>query len=887
MSAVANDLEAGFEILWYQIESVLGRGGFGITYLARDNNLGQLVAIKEYLPHDFAARSGDSTVQPVSVEQTDVFSWGLERFMSEAQTLAKFKHPNIVRVLSVFKHNNTGYMVMEYEQGEDLSVTYKREKKLSQVELESIYFPIIDGLDLVHKEGFIHRDIKPANIFIRNDGSPVLIDFGAARQAVGSKTKALTSMLSIGYAPFEQYNDEPGKQGPWTDIYALGASLFQGITGEKPMESTIRGMALLHDEPDPYEPLSKSNVEGYTHVFLRAIDQALMLQIHDRPQTLEEFLGMLKGEITLPDLPDKDEKVTESTVVRNKTVVRPGKRTFSGAEVEVTHPDQSAPNEKATAREKEPSGIAITEEIKQAPDKPLKQKSLIARPTFLIGMAVVVAIIVAFVAYYPGEPSPEDLRQQRVNDLLEKADALIADGKHYDASSTGAFSVYQQVLAIEPDNRAAKNGIENVGQHYLLQAEQFIDIKDFGQADASLKIVNAINPEFPGLKETLGRFSENLDNEKKFKQIELYNSLANAALEKGQIYKPEQKSAYFYYQNVLKLDPENVTANQGIFKIADRFIAQAQTAIKNNDTNRATTLVNLAESLNPDQPAIQTLRQQIRQTQDLEKILASADSAYADRRYISPENGNAYDLYQQVLSIEPSNRQAQKRLVRIADYYAERTRSATRSGNFATANTNLDILQKFFPDYSILSDLKRGISDKQNEISKQAEIKRQNEIKKQAEIKRQNEIKKQAEIKRQNEIAALKKSEVKPPTINKLLPTGINQKQDDYQVVQDIVGTFINAFKNRDMNGLLEVAQLTNQQRGLYAKIFGLYQSVNIKVAPNSFTLNKKDGVARVQFEIIDLVDTNGNQVVTSANWTKIELNIAKMNGSWLKAAII
>ena len=875
MSVVANDLQVGFEILWYQIDSVLGRGGFGITYLARDNNLGQLVAIKEYLPRDFATRGEDSTVQPVSVDQEDVFSWGLERFMSEAQTLAKFKHPNVVRVLSVFKHNNTGYMVMEYEQGEDLSDTYKRKKALSQGELESIYYPIIDGLSQVHKEGFIHRDIKPANIFIRSDGSPVLIDFGAARQAVGSKTKALTSMLSIGYAPFEQYNDEPGKQGPWTDIYALGASLFQGITGEKPVESTIRGMALLHDEPDPYEPLSQSNVEGYTHVFLRAIDQALMLHIHDRPQTLEEFLGMLKGEIALPDLPDRDEKVTESTVVRNKTIVRPGKRKFSGAEVEVTHPDQPAPNETAATREKEPSGIADTEEIKQPPDTPRRnRKSLITRPTFLIGMAVVVAIIVGFVAYYPGERSPEELQQQRVNDLLKKADELIADGKYYDASSTGAFSVYQQVLAIEPANSAAKNGIDSVGQHYLRQAEQFIEIKDFGQADASLKIVNAINPEYPGLKETLGRFSENLASEKKFKQIELYNSLASTALEKGQIYKPDQKSALFYYQNVLKLDPENVTANLGLFKIADTLIVQAQTAVKENDIKAANTLISLAESINPDNPAIQTLRQQISQTRELEKILARADSAYAKSRFTSPKDDNAYDLYRQVLSIEPSNNQAQERLNQIADYYANIIRSATRSGNIATANTNLDTLQKFFPDYSVLSNLRRGIIDKQNEINKQAEI------------NRQSEIKKQAEIERQNEIAALKKSEIKPPTINKLLPTGINQKQDDYLVVQDIVGTFINAFKNRDMNGLLEVAQLTNQQRGLYAKIFGLYQSVNIKVAPNSFTLNKNDGVARVQFEIIDLVDTNGNQVVTSANWTKIELNLIK-NGGWLKATII
>jgi serine/threonine protein kinase len=303
VNAVTRDLCSGFKILWYQIESVLGRGGFGITYLARDENLGQLVAIKEYLPFAFAARSGDSTVQPTSVEKQGIFSLGLERFMSEAQMLAKFKHPNIVRVLSVFKHNNTGYMVMEYERGETLSGVYKRKKKLKQHELEDIFYPIIDGLSYVHKAGFIHRDIKPSNIYIRSDGSPVLIDFGAARQAIDSITKPLTSMFSVGYTPFEQYHHSSDKQGAWTDVYALCATMYQGITGEKPQESTIRGMALLHHEPDPYKPLSRLGIKSYTPAFLQTIDRALMLRIYDRPQTLDDFLGMLKGDIGLSGLP--------------------------------------------------------------------------------------------------------------------------------------------------------------------------------------------------------------------------------------------------------------------------------------------------------------------------------------------------------------------------------------------------------------------------------------------------------------------------------------------------------------------------------------------------------------------------------------------------------
>ncbi len=857
MSAVAKDLEAGFEILWYKIESVLGRGGFGITYLATDTNLGQLVAIKEYLPHEFATRGDDSTVQPVSKDQENTYNWGLERFMTEAQTLAKFKHPNIVRVLSVFKHNNTGYIVMEYEQGEDLSNVYKRKKKLTQRELEDIYYPIIDGLASVHKEGFIHRDIKPANIYIRNDGSPVLIDFGAARQAVGSKTKTLTSMLSIGYAPFEQYNDEPGKQGPWTDIYALGASLHQGIRGVKPMESTIRGMALLHDEPDPYEPLSHSGMEGYSLAFLRAIDQALMLQIHDRPQTLGDFLGMLKGEIVLPDLPVAAEKVTDSSAIRNRTVVRP----IYGAVDATDQPDQQAKSEIIAPTLKDAADTAEDNKLTLEYRPPGKGLSTVSKS--LLAMGGIAAVIVAAVIYLPGEPSPEDIQRQKVDDLLKQADELITGSKYYDNSGNGAFGTYQQILAIEPNNSAAKKGIHNVAQHYLRQAEQFIDDKDFKQADASLKTINTIDPGFPGLKDALSSFAETLATEKIIRQVELFLGQASSALEQGQVYEPKQKSALFYYRNVIKLDPDNVTAKLGLFRIADRLIDHAQTALKKNNAKSAETLISLAESINPDKEAIKTLRQQINKTEKLKNIKTKADKAYAKNRYTTPQNDNAYELYTQVLAIAPSNLHAQGRLNKIADYYVERTRRLTQSGNIASANVNLEILKTYFPNNSSISRLKVAISRKQNQIAASKKVKKTPTIKKDTKIK-------------------------KTPSISKrLLPVGVNQKQDDYQVVQDIVGLFINAFKNRDMDSLSKVSQLTSQQQGLYASIFKLYQSLNIKVVPNSFTLSKKTGVARVKFEIIDLVDSKGHAVVTSANWIKIEIKITKMDSNWQKAAII
>ena len=852
MGSVANDLQAGFKILWYEIESVLGRGGFGITYLARDNNLGQLVAIKEYLPHEFATRSGDSTVQPVSVENDDVFSWGLERFMSEAQTLAKFKHPNIVRVLSVFKHNNTGYMVMEYEQGKDLSNVYKQSKKLSQKELEDIYYPIIDGLASVHKEGFIHRDIKPANIYIRDDGSPVLIDFGAARQAVGAKTKTLTSLLSIGYAPFEQYNDASGKQGPWTDIYALGASLHQGITGEKPIESTIRGMALLHDEPDPYQPLSQLNMEGYSHAFLRAIDQALMLQIYDRPQTLEEFLALLKGEITLPDLPRAAEKVSEATIIR------PGKRKFSGAEV--TQPDTQKITEKEQARtgSKDETDSVKTEGRDDRPSQSTA-KSLKIKPIIIYAIAAIVAISIAIVVILPGEKSPEELQQQKLDELIKKADEQVTNGNLYSKSGNGALSIYQQILKIEPNSSAAQNGIRNIAEHYLRQAEEYIDSKDFNQASTSLGIVKSIAPEFRGLEQVQTRFTESLQAEKKFRQIELLLNRANASIEKGNSYEPEQKNAYYYFQNVLKIDPDNVTARLGLLKIAETILLDAKSALKKEDINRTETLVNLGESIDPGNAELKTIRAQIKQKSELRAIMAKADKAYSNKRYIIPENNNAYTHYKEVLAISPTNSHAQEQLNRIADYYSDLTRKYSRSGKITSANSNLKTLETYFPDDSAISALRREISNKQSQLAKS----------------------------KQGSRKTVSKQVIKKPVLNSLLPVGVNQKQDDYQVVQDIVGLFINALKSRDMANLLKVSQLNAQTKSLYASIFKSYQSLNVKVVPNSFTLSKKDGTASVKFEIIDLVNTQGNQVITSANWTKIELKITKKNGIWEKATII
>jgi serine/threonine protein kinase len=296
-------LPIGYLLHWYELLEVIGRGGYGITYLALDRNLQRKVAIKEYLPLDFACRDATDTVHPVTNNHKELFDWGLHRFLVEARTLAKFNHPAIIRVVSVFEHNNTAYMVMEYEEGDDLAIAYMERAPFSERDLMDLFIPIVEGLALVHDAGFIHRDIKPSNIYVRSDGSPVLLDFGSARQTIGSQTRALTSLVTAGYAPFEQYNESEDAQGAWTDIYGLGATLYFCMTGAKPADAMERGSALLKNKSDIYQPLSRMADLPYSDALKLAVDHALMFHAEERPGNVVEWSDMLTGRVLAAPLP--------------------------------------------------------------------------------------------------------------------------------------------------------------------------------------------------------------------------------------------------------------------------------------------------------------------------------------------------------------------------------------------------------------------------------------------------------------------------------------------------------------------------------------------------------------------------------------------------------
>jgi TPR repeat protein/tRNA A-37 threonylcarbamoyl transferase component Bud32 len=298
-----NALHPGYQLHWYEIREILGQGGFGITYLADDKNLDHEVAIKEYMPSDLTIRKADNSLQPISSDHDERFRWGLSSFIDEARTLGQFRHPNIVRVRNVFEFNNTAYMVMDYELGETLQDILNRRKILGEEDILTVMFPIIDGMKMIHAHGFIHRDIKPANIFIRVDGDPVLLDFGSARQALGESHGSITSIFSKGYAPIEQYNSKEDLQGPWTDIYALGATMYRAISGIPPCDAIDRSSAISITSQDTYVSALEIGEGRYSRALLKTIDYAMGFTREDRPQSITEWQSYYMKESSTDDVP--------------------------------------------------------------------------------------------------------------------------------------------------------------------------------------------------------------------------------------------------------------------------------------------------------------------------------------------------------------------------------------------------------------------------------------------------------------------------------------------------------------------------------------------------------------------------------------------------------
>ncbi len=289
MAIPADVLPPGTRLDTFTIESVLGGGGFSIVYLATPDDGPKAVVIKEYMPSSMATRNENMSVIPAAEQHKDRFAHGRRLFFQEASTLTTLKHPNIVNVINFFRDNGTVYMVMEYEEGVNMQAYIKKHKgNLSEPFLKAVFLPLLDGLQMIHSKGLLHLDIKPSNIHLRTGANPLLLDFGAVHEMMQTRQFQPNQVITPGFSPIEQL-DPGGYVGPWTDIYAIGATMRACLEGVSPPSSPERR------EKDNLRPAANAFKKNYSSHLLEAVDWAMEVDPMLRPQSVDKLIEALNG----------------------------------------------------------------------------------------------------------------------------------------------------------------------------------------------------------------------------------------------------------------------------------------------------------------------------------------------------------------------------------------------------------------------------------------------------------------------------------------------------------------------------------------------------------------------------------------------------------------
>lgn len=344
-----NQLPPGTILGDFKITGVVGEGGFGIVYLAYEATLDRTVAIKEYLPSSIAGRTGNQSVMVRSQLNTNAFASGLKNFLREAQLLARFSHPAMVEVHRVWEQNSTAYMAMRFYPGKTLRELRQSANEFDEMSIRRVLEPVFDALSLLHAQNVIHRDVSPDNILMRGNGAPVLLDLGAARLVIGGMTQALTTVLKPGYAPIEQYVDDGTMhQGPWTDVYGLGAVLYFLLTGSPPPQAVARMIT------DPLKNLASVATVKVPDFFTEAVVKALAVRPENRYQSVDELREALRW--------------TEPLAEPRTTYVRIDTPTRTGTAAPTTLPPATASSKTAPAVAPAPISMPLDRVFEQDSD---------------------------------------------------------------------------------------------------------------------------------------------------------------------------------------------------------------------------------------------------------------------------------------------------------------------------------------------------------------------------------------------------------------------------------------------------------------------------------------------------------------------------------------
>ena len=728
-------LGPGARISRYEVREVLGVGGFGITYKAFDTRLHCEVAIKEYLPAEFAVRESDHvTVKPRSQDIAEYFQQGIVRFLDEARVLAKFKNRHIVRVSDYMEVNGTAYLVMDYEEGEPLkALLRKRGGSLSEAEIKDLFIPILDGLKAVHEAGLLHRDIKPDNIYLRNDGPPVLLDFGAARQYTANQTRDITAIVTPGYAPFEQYQPN-GQLGAWTDLYAIGATLYHCVSGHAPLDALTR----LGTNTDPLPPAVEAGGDRYSRVLLQTIDWMLLRQPDERPRSVDDVIPCVQGR-TEPPLSQNVVQPLPSSATATATLRVPPPETAPGGAATILRPPEGTPpadkpsahvvgrrtaamiggvlallisaggiwwyadgqNRKQLALDQENTAIVARQEIerKAAEEADRAAKAEAARQTNLAA----------------AQQAEEESRLAQI----------AADRKATEEAEKQAAEEAAQIARAEADRIAAEEAVQTARLESERKAAEIAAQAARAEAEAA-QIAQAV-AEAKAQEEAAGVARAEAEQKARDEVARLAQAEAEqkareeaarvAQIEAG-IKKAEEEAALIA---LLSGQQGSAGASDGTVAAGSADIALSQPAV-GADTEPKTITGNVDEFLSallieaeqtesslgaaepadlPSEGADQPIsREQINELLRLAELHLSTSSL------VAPADGNALDIYKQILTADPQNQAARTGMISIGAVYEKAAANMLQEGRPDVSTRIVDRGLAAVPDHPGLLELR-------------------------------------------------------------------------------------------------------------------------------------------------------------------------------------
>ncbi len=682
-------LPAGARVGAFEIQQALGVSRYGITYRAWDTHRESPAAIREYLPSDYAKREKGGTGVIAEEPYTEVFEDGLSKFLQEARSLSQIHDPHVARVTEYTEGNGTAYLVMEFEAGRSLKdYLARKNKKLPEEDLKALLLPMLKALRVVHGVEVLHRDISPAHLFLRETGPAVLLGFGNVRPHADGLDRT-ASPITPGYSAIEQYQDH-GRLGPWTDIYALGASMYRCIAGADPVEATARIAAIAEEREDPLVPALEIGRGDYSTSLLGTLDWMLQPAATDRPDCAGAVLGLLAEDVS-----HAPTQVTASAAPTPASPPTSGRGTAPRRPTAAQRPARPAPQLS----------------VPPAPAKMRAARRLpwFTRPGFVLGSVILVAALVVGVNWLntssPAKtsaadavqrdggttsPTPEpdvppvnlaeldappdmpeslqlaraedevraasyrDLDRQRetVSQRLASGHANLAAGNLIAPSDNNALSDFRAVLDLDPSNQDARQGINQIVTRLLENAEQAMAGGDLKNAETWLNRVVAIEPDNINANALAEQISDHkarveaerllaerraqeeaLQHEQETERRQNINRLldkAEDALSANRLIEPPGSNALGFYREVLQLDPQNERAVGGIRQIAGNYINQANRAMMRNELGKAEGYLAAAATIDPDDASLRLLREQLDERRKLleqERLVAQRAEA--------------------------------------------------------------------------------------------------------------------------------------------------------------------------------------------------------------------------------------------------------------------